>query len=149
MTPEKKGPKLKLLVPFDFNHKSELALEFALKYSRNINADVYLFHVFEASTSDYRRLDRLNEEYLERMKQIVVAMVGRLAQEGIAHAVEGVHRRIANGKPWAEILKMAGGISADIIIMGAPSSNDFKRLIIKAPCTVVLVKDKDPAFVMV
>jgi nucleotide-binding universal stress UspA family protein len=59
-----------------------------------------------------------------------------------------VHRRLSYGKPAAEILKMAAGIGADMIIMGSPSSSNFRRLIEKSPCSLVLVKDKDPTFVM-
>lgn len=141
-------PKLKLLVPINFTRKCEMALDFALIYSQNFNADVYLFHVFEDSTKNYRRLDRLNEEYMERMKQVVLNGIERMAGQGITHRLEDVHRRISQGKPWTEILKMAGGISADMIIMGAPDTTSFKKLLMKAPCTVVLVREKDPTFVM-
>jgi nucleotide-binding universal stress UspA family protein len=141
-------PKLKLLVPINFARKCEMALDFALIYSQNFNADVYLFHVFEDSTKNYRRLDRLNEEYMERMKQVVMNGIERMAGQGITHRLEDVHRRISQGKPWIEILKMAGGISADMIIMGASGTPSFKKLLMKAPCTVVLVREKDPTFVM-
>ena len=87
-------PKLKLLVPINFTHKSEMALDFALVYSQNVNADVYLFHVFEDSTKDYRQLDRLNEEYMERMKQVMLLGIKRLQQRGINPSVEDVHRRL-------------------------------------------------------
>ncbi|MEO1481466.1 MAG: universal stress protein [Myxococcota bacterium] len=142
-------PVQKLLVPFSFTKKSELALEFALRHSRNTHASVYLFHVYEEKSSDFRKVDRLNEEYLERMKQIVISTINRLQEQGLTHSVENVFRRIANGKPAVEILKMAGGIGADVIIMGAPEASAFKKLVQKAPCTLVLVKEKDPAFVMV
>ena len=140
--------KLKLLVPINFTRKCEMALDFALIYSQNVNADVYLFHVFEDSTKNYRRLDRLNEEYMERMKQVVLNAIERMAGQGITHRLEDVHRRMSQGKPWIEILKMAGGVSADMIIMGAPDTNSMKKLLLKAPCTVVLVREKDPTFVM-
>ncbi len=140
--------KIKLLVPTSFSNRSELALDFALKFSQTQNADIYLFHVFEDSTSDYRRLDRLNEEYMERMKQVVMMAVERLAAQGISNTVEDVHRRMSQGKPWVEILKMAGGISADMVIMGAASGSQFKKLFAKVPCNLVLVRTKDPEFVM-
>jgi len=147
-TKQKKASKRKLLVPINFTGKSEMALDFALTYSQVFNADIYLFHVFEDSTNDYRRLDRLNEEYMERMKQVVMLAIDRMLAKGVTHTVEDVHRRISHGKPWLEILKMAGGISADTIIMGAPDSSSFKKLLLKAPCTIVLVREKDPTFVM-
>ncbi|MEE8410744.1 MAG: universal stress protein [Myxococcota bacterium] len=140
--------KSKLLVPINFTKKSELAMDFSLKFSGSMNADIYLFHVFEDSTSDYRRLDRINEEYMERMKQVVMLAIQRLHAKGVAHTVEDVHRRISHGKPWVEILKMAGGISADMIVMGAPTTNQFKKLFLKVPCSLVIVKEKDPEFVM-
>src|SRR6266571_3848119 len=107
---DKPREKLKLLVPINFSPKSDLALDFALAFSRNFNADVYLFHVFEGSTTNYRRLDRLNEEYLERMRQVLTKAVERLHAEGVHHSVEDVYRRISNGRPWVEILRMAAGI---------------------------------------
>jgi nucleotide-binding universal stress UspA family protein len=142
------GGKLKILVPVNFSKKSEMALDFALLYSQHFTADVYLFHVFEDKTDDFRRLDRLNEEYMERMKQVVNIAIQRMQAQGVTHTVEGVHRRISQGRPSIEILKMAGGISADMVVMGAPESSDFKKFFTKVPCTVVLVKEKDPTFVM-
>jgi nucleotide-binding universal stress UspA family protein len=143
-----KGAKLKILVPINFSKKSEMALDFALLYSQHFNADIYMFHVFEDRTDDFRRLDRLNEEYMERMKQVGIMALQRMAAQGVTHTVEEVHRRISQGKPSLEILKMAGGISADMLVMGAPDSGDFKKLFAKVPCSIVLVKEKDPTFVM-
>jgi len=140
--------KLKILVPINFSKKSEMALDFALLYSQHFKADVYLFHVFEDKTGDFRRLDRLNVEYMERIKQVVIMAIQRMAAQGVTHTVEEVHRRISQGKPALEILKMAGGISADMVVMGAPDSSDFKKFFAKVPCSVVLVKEKDPTFVM-
>jgi nucleotide-binding universal stress UspA family protein len=140
--------KLKLLVPTSFSRKSELALDFALIYSQSFNADVYLFHVFENSTKNYRRLDALNQEHMERMRQVVVNAIDRVHGRGLTHHLEDVHRRVSGGKPWLEILRMAAGVSCDMIIMGAPDSDDFKKLIRQAPCTVVLVREKDTSFVV-
>lgn len=140
--------KLKIVVPTSFSRKSELALDFALAYSRFSNADVYVFHALEDKITDYRELDRLNVEYLELMKQAVLAGIQRLNDRGVTHTVEDVHRRISFGRPALEILKVAGGISADMIIMGMPTSKHFRELIEKAPCTVVLTREKDPEFVI-
>ena len=139
--------QLKFVVATDFSKKSELALDFALTYSRTCNAEVYLFHVVESKQQNFRELDRLNVEYLERMKEAVLHAIARLAARGIQHSVETINRRISHGKPWLEILRLASGISADMIFMGAPCVKNFKELIAKAPCTVVLVRDKDTEFV--
>lgn len=143
------GPrKQKFLVPFNFSPKSEKALDFALRYSAHIDVDIYLFHIFEGKAGDFRKLDRQNEEYLERMKLTVQQWVERANAEGINAQAHDVHRRVANGKPGIEILRMAANIDADMIIMGAPTQSGFRSLMAKTPCTTVLVKDKDPGFVV-
>jgi nucleotide-binding universal stress UspA family protein len=140
--------KQKFLVPFNFSRKSELALDWALRYGAHIDCEVFLFHVFEGKASDFRKLDRQNEEYMERMKLTVTSWIERAKAEGINTESHDIHRRVANGKPGLEILKMAANVNADMIIMGAPGSFGFRRLLAKTPCTTVLVKDKDPAFVV-
>jgi len=134
--------KKKFLVPTSFSRKSEMALDFALAHALQDPAEVYLFYVLEDSTTNYRRLDKLNEEYMERMKTQMMQAIQRLQSRGFMPVVEDVHRRISHGKAGKEILAMANGIAPDMIVMGAPSSNSFKKLITKAPCTLVLVKEK-------
>jgi len=148
--------KLKILVPINtgrgadddgspviFSGRSEAALDFALTYSVGQSCEIYLFHVFEGGTKNFRRLDKLNEDIMESMKRTIIAAVDRLHQTGGRTTVEDVHRRMAHGRAGIEILKMAENIDADVIIMGAPNSGAFKKLVTKAPCTIVLLKDKD------
>ena len=140
--------KLKVLVPINFSRKSEQALDFALMFSRIRPVDIYLFFVFEGTPKNYRDLDKLNEEHLDRMKTMVMQALERLSAQGLEISVDDVYRRLSTGKAAKEILKMAAGISADMIIMGASSQRGFRKLVARAPCTVVLVRDKDPEFVV-
>jgi len=140
--------KKKILVPISFDRESEMALDFALMYSQNSNAEIYLFHVTQTKGSDYRELDRLNEETMARMKETFLKAIQRAQEHGIKHLVDNVHRRVAHGKPWDEILRMAGGISADLVIMGSPESRSFIKMLGKMPCSTVLVREKDVDFVM-
>jgi nucleotide-binding universal stress UspA family protein len=135
--------KLKLLVPCNFSKKSEMALDFALSYSIGKNTEIFLFHVFEDSTSNFRKLDALNEEYMERMKQMVINAFNRLSARGVQHTVEQVHRRMAHGKAFNEIITMADAVRADMIVMGAPTQSQFKKLATKVPCSLVLLRNKD------
>ena len=137
------GPKLKLLVPVNFSTKSEMALDFALRFSHGKNTELYVFHVFEDATKNFRRLDKLNEEYMDRMKQMVINQINRLHAHGLIHNVEDVHRRMAHGKASVEILQMASAIRADMIIMGAVTHNQFKKFASQVPCSLVLLKRKD------
>src|SRR6476620_7659008 len=95
-TPQPAG-RLKLLVPTNFSQKSELALRFALVYSHSQRrpAEVFLFHSYDEKNVDYRRLDKINEECVERMKTSVLQCIEQLGQAGINHPVEMVHRRLS------------------------------------------------------
>ena len=116
------GGKIKLVVPTNFSKKSEIALDFALTYVRDQQADVYLFHVLEAKGSDFRELDRQNVELMDRMKTHVLQAVERLHKQGLTPKVDNVHRRISHGRPGTEVLQIATGVNADVIVMGAPTS---------------------------
>lgn len=145
------APRFKILVPTNFSHRSTQALEYALMYTHQLNvpSEVYLFHAYDANKrADFRQLDQVNEESVERMRVLVLGAIDTLRSRGFEHQVDTVHRRLSYGKPWDEILKVAGGIGADMIIMPHPTQSGFRRVIEKAPCTLVLVKDKDPTFVM-
>ena len=134
--------KTKILVPTNFSQKSESALNYALRLSTLQSSEVYLFHVFESSMKNFSKVDQLNGESMDRMKVSMNEAIDYLHSQGIEHQVEEVHRRVANGKPAEEIFKMALGVSADLVVMGAPTSRGFKKFGLKAPCTLVLVKDK-------
>lgn len=137
------GNKRKYLVPYNFSTKSELALDYALEQSQtDPNCEFYIFYVFEDATRNFRRLDKLNEEYMERMKQVLMEAIERAQAKGIQPNIEHVHRRIAHGKAAHEILAVADGIVPDYIVMGAPSSSAFRKLVFNAPCTLVLVKQR-------
>ena len=138
-------PKLKLLVPYSFNPKSDMALDYALTYATGVASEIYIFHVFEDATKNFRRLDELNEEYMEKMKNVVLTAIKRLHNKGVTTQVEDVHRRLAFGKAAVEILKMADGIAADMLIMGLPTAKQFKKLLASTPCSLILLKKKDHA----
>jgi len=135
--------KNKYLVATSFSRKSEQALDFALIHSLLDPAEIYLFYVHEDTSSDFRRLDKLNEELMERMRVQMMQSMQRLGARGLRPTVEDVHRRLSHGKAAKEILSMADGIQPDYIVMGAPDSNAFRKLLTHAPCTLILVKDKD------
>lgn len=134
--------KTKYLVPVNFSAKSNRALDYALEHSQSPDTEFYIFHVFEDATRNFRRLDKLNEESMQRMKDLVMQAIERVQKKGINPNIDNVHRRIAHGKAGVEILSMAEGILPDYIVMGAPASNAFSRLVTHTPCTLILVKEK-------
>jgi nucleotide-binding universal stress UspA family protein len=143
--------RLKILCPIDFSENSRQALNFVIDYVNNRDAEIFLFYVVEESrrTNFKGAADKLEED-LERMKDLMVNELNMYQQKtGHAAQVGEVHRRIGNGKPWEEVLRMAGNITCDVIVMGASrKGKNAMKVIEMAPCTTIVVREKDLEFVM-
>lgn len=143
--------RLKILCPVDFSENCRHALTFVIDFVQNQEAEIFLFYVVEESRRLHFRgaADKLEED-LERMKDLMVNELNLWAQRtGRQASIGEVHRRIANGKPWEEVLRMAGAITCDMIVMGASrKGKNAIKVIEQAPCTTVIVREKDMEFVM-
>ena len=153
--------RAKVLVPIDFSEGSQRALDFATQYVEKIPSELYLFHVFEPVGRQRfvgkQLLDKVEAE-IDRMEGMAIAELERLiTDDETRRRLRNFHCRVASGKPWEEILRMAANISADIIILGTYEREGIERALLgsvaervvrRAPCTVVCVKPKDPYFVM-
>ncbi|MCC6811161.1 MAG: universal stress protein [Deltaproteobacteria bacterium] len=143
--------RLKILCPVDFSENCRHALAFTIEFVQNREAEIFLFYVVEESRRMHFRgaADKLEED-LERMKDLMVNELNIYQQRtGRQASVGEVHRRIANGKPWEEILRMSGNITSDIIVMGASrKGKNAMKVVEMAPCTTIIVREKDMEFVM-
>ena len=153
--------RAKVLCPIDFSECSRRALEFSVQYCERVPSELYLFHVFEPvnrlSFAAKTLVDKLDKE-LERMESMALAELESMVKDKVRkEQLKNFHSRVASGKAWEEILRMAANINADIIVMGTHGRDGLERALIgsqtekvvrKAPCTVVCVKEKDPYFVM-
>ncbi|MFW5879092.1 MAG: universal stress protein [Myxococcota bacterium] len=153
--------RAKVLVPIDFSECSQKALDFATQYVEKNPSELYLFHVFEPVGRQRfvgkNLLDKVEAE-IDRMEGMAIAEMERLIKDDeTRRRLRNFHCRVASGKAWEEILRMAGNISADIIILGTHGREGIERTLVgsvaekvvrRAPCTVVCVKPKDPYFVM-
>jgi nucleotide-binding universal stress UspA family protein len=142
--------RLKVLVPIDFSDNSRRALASAVDFVQSHEAEVYLFYVVEDSPRmGFRNAANKLDDDLERMKDLMIRELERLATEwGHKPHIGEVHRRIANGKPWEEILRMAGNITADVIFMGAShKGKNTAKVLEKAPCNVFIAREKDMEYV--
>lgn len=153
--------RAKVLVPVDFSECSQRAVDFATQYVEKIPSELYLFHVFEPVGRQRfvgkNLLDKVEAE-IDRMEGMAIAELEKLmTDDETRRRLRNFHCRVASGKAWEEILRMAANISADIIILGTHGREGIERALVgsvtekvvrRAPCTVVCVKPKDPYFVM-
>lgn len=141
----------KVLVAIDFSENSRRALAAAIDFVQSHEAEIYLYYVVENSNrlGGFKNAANKLDDDMERMKDMMIRELERLANEwGRKPVVGEVHRRIANGKPWEEILRMAGGVTADVIFLGASKKGkNAAKVVEHAPCNVVVAREKDMEYV--
>ena len=152
----------KILVPTDFSEYSNNALSFGCALADRFGAQLHLLHVFE--------------DLIERAKEdgftIVIAEELQKAQdafkEGLRRKLEALPdaawgekirtvREMRTGHPFVEIIRYAKENSIDLIVMGTHGRTGIPHLLLgsvaekvvrKAPCAVLTVRDPQHEFIM-
>jgi nucleotide-binding universal stress UspA family protein len=138
------------VVALDFSPPSKLALAWALDQIGSLGGALHLVHVVERRW----RASDLGADPGAIARELTD--VERLAAEELrAHAEEArgrhetVHEHVAIGRPADEIVRVAGELGAQTIIVGSHGHDAIARLLVgsvaervarTAPCTVVIVK---------
>ncbi|MEO8594320.1 MAG: Nramp family divalent metal transporter [Candidatus Solibacter sp.] len=114
----------RILVPLDHTALDQLAVAHAAAMGKLYGASVYLLHVEEGVTSQVYGREastvevELGVQYLERVAQ-------SLRDQGVSVVTEIAH----SSSPTKEILRYAGEIEPDLVIMGAHGHGGLKDLI--------------------
>lgn len=137
-----------ILVPVDFSHSSDAALQFASSLAAESDAQLKIVHVSEdtpayfaayggfAYTEDVsKKIDQENQDLLNKIRPTVAG-------------VDYVHHYL-RGNPSEEILKFADQENADLIVIGSHGRTGITRLLLgsvaeevvrRASCPVLTVK---------
>jgi nucleotide-binding universal stress UspA family protein len=129
-------PIRNILHPTDFSASSDCALRLACSLAREQSAQLTVLHVVHASLAAEKRGfgEELGEE-LNRMK--------------IPDAQIRAERRLEEGDPVTQILRVAGEENCDLIVIGTHGRTGLGRLLMgsvaeqvvrKATCSVLTVK---------
>jgi len=121
----------RILCPVDFSDSSLKALEYAMSLAQEADADLLLMHVIEGvpdvrtwqqplnpSILEYLRLSEQNA--LQRLRMLIPAD---------AHAWCRPHETLVTGKPYEEILRVAGEQDTHLIVMGVHGRNPIDLLL--------------------
>ncbi len=148
----------KILVADDFSEHSDDALKYATEFAKAFNAEVLLCHVVEGETL-LSQIPPGGEAYFPpnlaeiQEKSAREACEKRLAETGIPQG--SVH--IPHGKPFVEIVRLAKEQDVDLIIIGTHGRGAIGHMLLgsvsekvvrKAPCPVLTVRDGEHEFVM-
>jgi nucleotide-binding universal stress UspA family protein len=143
-----------ILCPIDFSASSQQALGYALDLARQSNGDVTVLHVIEWPADDDARLHahfnvadyerRLAEAARDRLRGLLAADPRTWAS---------IREVIVHGRPYREVLRLAGETPADLIVMGAQGRGGLglalfgsttQQVLRAAPCPVLTVRLPEP-----
>jgi nucleotide-binding universal stress UspA family protein len=145
--------KLKrLLLPTDFSESAAHAFNYALSFAEKYAAELYLLHVIEVLPMGYA-----GELFPASMTQVVDEIstyarneLQKLADDASRRGCPRVQQRIAQGKPAAEILRVAREDAIDMIVLGTHGHGGLNRALFgsttdritrKAACPVLVCRE--------
>ncbi len=152
----------KILCPVDFSETSNLAIKNAKSMALLFNAKLYLLHAVDQlhGVDHFMVLQltpqeialKLKKEASDKLKEIVCQLKEETKEKEL-----DIETDVKEGKPFVQIIKNAREIDADLIVMGSHGRTALSHAIIgsvaervvrKASCHVLVVKDKDVEFEM-
>lgn len=151
--------KLKrILVPLDFSSFSDAALEYARALAESFGAELHLIHVLEDPAPYARKTESLAmvAQLREEMQRDAEAQIAAAMKSHEAGDVRLRHS-IAWGEPFVNIVRYARDNQIDLIVMGTHGRGAVEHMLLgsvaekvlrKAPCPVLTVRDPQQEFVL-
>ena len=147
----------KILVPIDFSEFTSKALEHGREFAKTFDAELLLCHVLElpfypvAIGMGSGPPPILFDDLLPEIEKRLVALEQELLESGLRATHE-----VVEGKPFVEIVRLAREQKIDLIIMPTHGRTGLSHMIIgstaervvrKAPCPVLVLRDDQRQFV--
>ena len=147
----------RILVPTDFSESARHALLYGTSFAREYEGELLLLHVVENLTVGYAS-DLFPVPMAEVFDEISGYAKAELAKLGAEVKEKGlaVRELVVQGKPSAEIVRVAREETADMIVLGthgkgmldkALFGSTAERVIRRAPCPVLTVGLEEHEFV--
>lgn len=145
----------KILVPVDFSEFSKKAVRYGVRFAEQFGAALVLVHVVEPVRYPESVIipPEMEEGNQARLKQARRALAG-FARKEIPTAVASECLSHL-GVPFAEIVKAAKDVDADLIVMSTHGHTGLKHLFLGstaervvrlAPCPVLTVREREHEF---
>ena len=150
--------KLKrILVPTDFSDSARNALTYGISFAREYKAELTLLHVVETLTVGYASdlFPVPMAEVFQEVSTYARTELGKLAAEVRDKGVQ-VNEKVVQGKPSAEIIRVATEETIDMIVLGthgkgvldkALFGSTTERVVRRAPCPVLTCRTAEHEFV--
>jgi len=147
----------KVLVPTDFSESARHALTYGISFAREYEAELTLLHVVENLTVGYASdlFPVPMAEVFQEISGYARAELAKLGTEARAKNI-AVEEVVVQGKPSAEIMRVARETAVDMIVLGthgkgmldqALFGSTTERVVRRAPCPVLTVRLAEHEFV--
>ena len=145
----------KILCPVDFSEISANALEYAVFLGSHHHAELFLLHVVEQlyEFENYQILVFTPQELAENMEKHAYEELNKLTEQ--LKKTITVKAVVRQGKAFVEIVREAKEKDVDMIVMGSHGRTGIshilmgsvaERVVRKANCPVLIVRDKNAQF---
>jgi universal stress protein A len=144
----------RVLVPVDFSECAQKALEYAIPFAKQFNAQLVLLHVVPANypIGEFGMIDVafMEKELRATAEKQLAALVSNRIPKGV---VSQSHVRV--GRPVSEIVHIARQEQVDLIVLSTHGHTGFKHVLLGsvtenvvryAPCPVLVVREQEHEF---
>jgi nucleotide-binding universal stress UspA family protein len=140
----------RILFPTDFSEGSNHALHFAVDFAKHYNAKLYILHVvYDVMKATDSHIPHVSaDELYQELDKWALSEIETCCIEEI-RGLPDVEKKVVQGIPYEEIIKMAVDEKVDIIVMGTYGrvgldrflfGSTAERVVRKAPCPVLTVR---------
>ncbi|MBC8290803.1 MAG: universal stress protein [Planctomycetes bacterium] len=146
----------KILVPTDFSEHSARAVRYGAELAAKFGAELHLLHCVEQTPILYGEGGAwISPESIVELQ----AAADQQLQDVPVDPSEGVTvvRKCVDGHPFVEVIRYAKAEETDLIVIGTHGRGAIAHLLLgsvaekvvrKAPCPVLTVRDQEHEFVM-
>ena len=138
----------KILVAMDYDETSQKVAETGYSMAQALNAEMILLHVISEHPvyySTYTYMRELRVDILVDLKKSIHAFLDK-AKKYLGD--ESIKTIVSEGDIAETILKTAGDLKVDVIVMGSHSRKWLENIILGSEAEVVLKKTTIPLFIV-
>jgi nucleotide-binding universal stress UspA family protein len=145
----------KILVPTDFSEHSAKAMLYGSELARKFGAELHLMHAVEMTPLMYGEGAYVTPETEAEIEAIATKQLEDLPADSSGDLK--IVRKIEHGHPFVETIRYAKENDIGLIVLGTHGRGAIAHMLLgsvaekvvrKAPCPVLTVRDKEHEFVM-
>lgn len=134
------SPYSHLLCSIDFSNVSRRALEWSLKFSGEVGADLTVLHVVDTGMTSIGNLVAVPDAVDELRQRAEEQLAAWKLELDLSNA----HVKLLDGEPAERIVETVDGSNADLLVMGTHGLSGFQKLLLGSVTEKVLHRVRKP-----